>query len=101
MADIERLPGPVVQRWEWQLRAACRGMDSSAFFHPADEQGPAKEQRIAAAKSVCARCPAMMDCQSHALAVREPYGIWGGLSEDERAALLGLRSIRYPAAQPS
>ena len=23
-------------------------------------------------------------CRTHALAVREPYGVWGGLTEDER-----------------
>ena len=23
-------------------------------------------------------------CREHALAVREPYGVWGGLSEDDR-----------------
>ena len=26
-------------------------------------------------------------CAEHALAVREPYGVWGGLSEDEREAI--------------
>ena len=25
-------------------------------------------------------------CRTHALAVREPYGVWGGLTEEERAA---------------
>jgi WhiB family redox-sensing transcriptional regulator len=29
--------------------------------------------------------------------VQEPYGIWGGRSEDERAAMLGVASLRYPA----
>jgi WhiB family redox-sensing transcriptional regulator len=27
-------------------------------------------------------------CRSHALAVHEPYGIWGGLSESEREHLI-------------
>jgi WhiB family redox-sensing transcriptional regulator len=27
-------------------------------------------------------------CRSHALAVQEPYGIWGGTSEDDRLAIL-------------
>jgi WhiB family redox-sensing transcriptional regulator len=44
MADIQRLPGPNADEYEWQLHAACRGMDSSIFFHPADERGPAKAQ---------------------------------------------------------
>jgi hypothetical protein len=38
MADIQRLPGPNADEYEWQLHAACRGMDSSIFFHPADER---------------------------------------------------------------
>jgi WhiB family redox-sensing transcriptional regulator len=32
-------------------------------------------------------------CRTHALAVGEPYGIWGGLSESERELLL-KRGIR-------
>ncbi|MEI6295832.1 MAG: WhiB family transcriptional regulator, partial [Actinomycetes bacterium] len=27
-------------------------------------------------------------CRKHALAVQEPYGIWGGLSEDDRVAII-------------
>ena len=27
--------------------------------------------------------------RAHALAVQEPYGIWGGLSEDDRLAIIG------------
>jgi len=30
----------------------------------------------------------MKECLEQSLAVREPYGVWGGLSEDERAAML-------------
>ncbi len=29
-------------------------------------------------------CPVIQQCRSHALSVREPYGVWGGLTEDER-----------------
>jgi hypothetical protein len=38
----------------------------------------------------------IVDCLAYALRVREPYGIWGGLSENDRASLLGVRSMRYP-----
>jgi len=40
-------------------------------------------------KAVCASCPVIAACRAHALAVQEPYGIWGGLSEDDRLAILG------------
>ena len=99
MSDITRLPEPLTEIWDWQLRAACRGMSVSVFYHPADERDRAKSDRIARAKAVCESCPALVDCRAHALRVREPYGIWGGLSEDERAEILGLQSLRYPAAR--
>jgi WhiB family redox-sensing transcriptional regulator len=72
-------------------------MDSDKFFHPPDERHQARQQRIAAAKAICAACPVITACSDHALTVREAYGIWGGLSEDERAERLGLHSLRYPA----
>lgn len=97
MADVTRLPAPLVDHYDWQRDAACRGMDSEAFFHPPAERNAAREKRIERAKSICRGCPAITDCLDHALSVREPYGIWGGLSEDERAARLGVASLRYPA----
>lgn len=97
MADTSRLPGPRLDQWEWQLSAACRGMDSANFFHPPDERNAARENRIEQAKAICRACPAIMECREHALRVREPYGVWGGLSEDERAVELGVVSLRYPA----
>jgi WhiB family redox-sensing transcriptional regulator len=84
MAEISRLPGPVADLWEWQLDGSCRTADPRLFFHPEGERGPARRDRDAAAKSVCAACPVMQECRRHALAVREPYGVWGGLTEDER-----------------
>ena len=97
MADIKLLPGARLDFYEWQKQAACRGMDSAIFFHPQAERNAAREARIAHAKAICLTCPAIRECLDHALRVREPYGIWGGRSEDERAHLLGLESLRYPA----
>jgi WhiB family redox-sensing transcriptional regulator len=59
-------------------------MDSALFFHPEGERGPARSDREARAKQVCATCPVVAECRVHALAVQEPYGVWGGLSEAER-----------------
>ena len=84
MTDISRLPAPQLEVWEWQLHGACRGHDTELFFHPEGERGPRRANREAAAKAVCASCPVLLACREHALAVREPYGIWGGLSEHER-----------------
>lgn len=94
MADIRRLPAPVAEMWSWQALAACRGMDSSFFFHPEGERGPARTDRENRAKAICRTCPVIADCRRHALAVQEPYGIWGGLSERERADIIRARSPR-------
>jgi WhiB family redox-sensing transcriptional regulator len=84
MAEISRLPGPVADLWEWQLDGSCRTADPRLFFHPEGERGPARRERDAAAKAVCASCPVLQQCRRHALTVREPYGVWGGLTEDDR-----------------
>ena len=89
MTDISRLPGPQADLWEWQLLGACRAYDSDLFFHPEGERGPTRSNREAAAKAVCAGCPVLQMCREAALAAREPYGVWGGLSEHEREAILG------------
>ena len=91
MAEISRLPGPVMDLWEWQFDGACRDADQDLFFHPEGERGSARRRRAEAAKAICATCPVIKECREQSLAVREPYGVWGGLSEDERAAVLAQR----------
>jgi WhiB family transcriptional regulator, redox-sensing transcriptional regulator len=88
MAMLSRLPGPVAERWEWQLHGRCRGLDSSLFFHPEHERGPARAAREARAKAICRTCPVLVECRRHALQTREPYGIWGAMSADERRAAI-------------
>ncbi len=97
MADIRRLPGPTAELWEWQLVGACRGSDSSLFFHPEGERGRARAAREAAAKAICASCPVIKQCYEAALAAHEPYGVWGGTTEDERADILGRQRELAPA----
>ncbi len=94
MADIRRLPSPNAEAWEWQLMGACRGVDEELFFHPENERGAARSRREAAAKAVCRSCPVMVRCRQHAMSVREPYGIWGGLSETEREAMVGTNALQ-------
>ena len=97
MADVRRLPVPVSEIWEWQLRAACRDLDSTLFFHPERERGPARAKREAKAKEICRSCPVLAQCRTHALRVDEPYGVWGGLSTAERRMQLGARRSNTPS----
>jgi WhiB family redox-sensing transcriptional regulator len=101
MADTRKLPTPVAEIYDWQMHGACRGMDSAFFFHPEGERGPAKYNREARAKEVCARCPVIEQCRRHALAAEEPYGVWGGLSEAERDEIIRGHARTLRVSQPA
>lgn len=88
MASISRLPMPIQEIYEWQYDGACRGTDPEIFFSPDAERGPRRRARESAAKALCAVCPVVQQCLEHALAVREPYGVWGGLTINERDSIL-------------
>ncbi len=80
-----------IQRWEWgwQWRAACRGEDTVLFFPPSRPE--MKDERLTRerrAKAICAVCPVQVECLEYAIRTREPHGVWGGLSEMERRAML-------------
>ena len=78
----------------WQKRAACRGPQAVMFFPPSHfERKDEKEQREASAKAICAGCAVRGDCLDYALDIREPHGIWGGLSEIERRSLLAREAV--------
>ena len=62
------------------------------FFHPERERGPARRNRDSAAVAVCAHCPVMERCREHGVSVREPYGVWGGLTEHDRETMFHLES---------
>ena len=82
----------------WQFRAACRGEDSALFFAPnyfeKREQKNARETR---ARAFCARCEVREVCLEYALGIREPHGIWGGLNESERRAIVRSREREQKA----
>ena len=73
----------------WKERAACRGPDTWLFFPP--NQFERKDEKLAReeqAKAICATCPVREPCLAYALRIREPHGIWGGMSEAERRPLI-------------
>jgi WhiB family transcriptional regulator, redox-sensing transcriptional regulator len=73
--------------WSWRLQAACRDIDSAVFFSPDGERDPERSAREARAKAICARCPVIRECATYALGAGERHGVWGGLSERDRAAV--------------
>ncbi|WP_165988883.1 WhiB family transcriptional regulator [Streptomyces sp. YIM 98790] len=86
----------------WHSAAACRRDEAGLFFAPSQEPTAARLAREQAAKSVCARCPVLLECREHALVQPEPYGVWGGLTAAERRVVLSRRRRRDTAeAAPS
>lgn len=68
---------------DWTAVAACADTAPDDLF----VQGAAQHQ----AKRVCRTCPVQLDCLSDALDNRVEFGVWGGLTERERRALLARR----------
>src|SRR3712207_8296020 len=68
---------------DWTAAAACRRADPDALF----VQGAAQNQ----AKTVCLACPVRTECLADALDNRVEFGVWGGMTERERRALLRRR----------
>lgn len=65
---------------KWADQALCAQTDPDAFF-------PEKGASARVAKQVCAACPVAAECLDHALATRERFGIWGGVTERNRRTL--------------
>ncbi|MBI1352527.1 MAG: WhiB family transcriptional regulator [Actinomycetales bacterium] len=91
---------PKDAQWYWQEHGSCREADPLLFFHPQNERGSSRARRDRAAKLVCAGCPVRMECADYAVRAREPYGVWGGLSEEEREHIYArLDSRHYPRSR--
>jgi WhiB family redox-sensing transcriptional regulator len=73
------------RRLAWQDSALCAETNPDAFVI---EKGCSTRD----AKKVCAACPVAAQCLEYALANNERFGVWGGLSERERRALLKERA---------
>jgi WhiB family redox-sensing transcriptional regulator len=67
-------------RIAWVSQARCRQADPDELF----VRGAA--QRKAAV--ICRHCPVILECGADALDNRVEFGVWGGLTERQRRALL-------------
>lgn len=73
----------MVNTYDWAARGACRTSDPDSLF----VQGAAQNR----AKTVCMGCPVRTECLADALDNRVEFGVWGGMTERERRALLRRR----------
>jgi WhiB family redox-sensing transcriptional regulator len=73
-------PAIGTMRAEWAPLGACVTLPPDELF----VRGAAQQQ----AKMVCQRCPVIAECLAEALDNRTEFGVWGGMTERERRALL-------------
>lgn len=64
----------------WVSKALCRNTDPDSLF----VQGAAQRK----AAQMCRRCPVMRECGAEALDNRVEFGVWGGMTERQRRALI-------------
>jgi WhiB family redox-sensing transcriptional regulator len=81
----------------WWLDAACRPSDADLFFpEPGSLSRKEWRRRELAAKAVCETCPVRAACLDEALLAPEEFGVWGGMTADERA-MLRHQALHAPA----
>lgn len=68
---------------DWAPAAACRETQPDQLFVRGAEQNKAKQ--------LCAGCPVRTECLAEALDNQIEWGVWGGMTERERRALLRRR----------
>jgi WhiB family transcriptional regulator, redox-sensing transcriptional regulator len=66
----------------WMHDAECKGQ-SHLFYPPLRERPDSRIRREAAARAICALCPASAECREYGR-VNHEYGVWGGENEEER-----------------
>lgn len=65
----------------WRRRARCRGRVDLNFYSNSRRQ-------IRACKAVCAPCPVRAACAVEAILRHDPWGVWGGMTPEERDELV-------------
>ena len=73
------MPGRV----NWRAAARCRTADAEGLF--------ARGARQREARDFCRTCPVRTECLAHALDHQVEFGVWGGMTERQRRALLRAR----------
>ena len=84
-------------RPHWRDASACLDADPELFFGLDGEPEYIRDKREAKAKAVCRGCPVSGRCLLLALGTDTPWGVFGGLGEQERADY--LRSLRRTARE--
>jgi WhiB family redox-sensing transcriptional regulator len=69
---------------QWSDRAACVTAEPETFFPVGGAFSGLDE--VSVAKLICRQCAVLTECRVYALSTQQPFGVWGGLDEQERRA---------------
>ena len=109
MADIRRLPVPVTGHLGLADAGCVPRHGQRLLLPPRGRARAGPREPRGAGQAGLPQLPGAEQCRRHALAVHEPYGVWGGLSEADteeiirgRTRRLRIRQTRCrPSAEPS
>ncbi|MFE7461778.1 WhiB family transcriptional regulator [Nocardiopsis terrae] len=77
--------------WAWADAAECKGEDLELFYGPGESEAPEqteeRQARERVALEVCQECEVRPQCLEEALEHTVQYGVWGGMTEEERTEL--------------
>jgi len=88
----------ITQAVDWRDTALCRtgGFDPEEFF-PSNGTNGSVSAAVRHAQAICHGCPSRLPCGQWALDRRIEHGVWGGLSEADRRAILRRRGKQAAA----
>lgn len=84
-ALVDNYENPTYMDVDWD-RAACKDLPTN-FFYKIEDRGVSKLIDIDVFRFTCAPCPIWSQCLKYATN-QEQYGVWGGMTNDERQSLL-------------
>ena len=77
---LRRIGAWDVSRTAWVSKALCRSIDPDQLFVSGKAQSKAAV--------ICRHCPVVAECLADALDNQMEFGVWGGMTERQRRALL-------------
>jgi WhiB family transcriptional regulator, redox-sensing transcriptional regulator len=88
-ALVDNYENPDYMEVDWN-RAACKNLPTD-FFYKIEDRGVSKLIDVDVFRFTCAPCPIWKQCLGYATH-HEQYGVWGGMTSDEREALLDRKN---------
>jgi WhiB family transcriptional regulator, redox-sensing transcriptional regulator len=73
---------------EWRLEALCRGLAPEHWFPAGEEGNKVTKRDYDQARLICDRCPVEKACLDEAISREDLFGMWGGKTPRERAAMM-------------